>query len=738
MLATSRFPDPQQSAYEDTLFVLKIEPHPPAADGRPVLLALPAFLKRQLTPAAGWKTGDLVRADAALFMDMPEAFREMQIADDFQDVTLELYGALDAGRIAQLSAAKDEHTAARSAAASTARPFVAAQLTPAESRARAARILLSRKRIEALLAPHGDWAAWHATLAPMRETLRARLQSAPEGYLRKDSVTFTHLEAALDFRLPDDDPQYAAALATLQSLADEFALAGTVLLVAPVPQRDTVAAAAFVDDPPADGVLAPYWLKFQHDLLQRDIEVVDMQPRFIAALRDRPDVYHFASKDGHPGTDGAILAAEAIAEHLSSYEFRAPRREFLTREIPFSQPEVAMLDGGRTNYTGLQVIETDGRIADAADPDAEVFIFGDSMLTAPPGAFQGHICAHLVRLMGFPMSFLKEAGGGTRIALQLARQPDLSFFSQRKVAIFLFSFSYLATDEKAWRPYPFLGRHPEVAVPPPAEPPGYAEATTRLEPLGLESLRPLAARFPQETVRTTPNKVVVGSPTEPCELLLPPCPASTDAPAWIRLDVVSTAPGEWHLATDGVPSSAVSLRTGLNRLLLALPPAPAGASRSLRVPADAPEFSLLRFEARWGTPRPAETAAPLARRLVARYNSAEDFARLRVEPAAETISESGLHLAATQDARTIELDTRPSGTGRFPTHAVVQWNAERTAACAVEMGETSQNLALAAGPSRISFELARSSSVRLRIAAPAPAMTIQWIELWEDAAPAAP
>ena len=55
----SRFPDPKKSTYADCLYTVRLTPPPGSAEG-PVLLALPAFMKRVAAPESRLKAGQKV------------------------------------------------------------------------------------------------------------------------------------------------------------------------------------------------------------------------------------------------------------------------------------------------------------------------------------------------------------------------------------------------------------------------------------------------------------------------------------------------------------------------------------------------------------------------------------------------------------------------------------------------------------------------------------------------------
>ena len=607
VVAVSAVPDPDQSPYRDALFVLKLRLHDQEGATQ-AFLALPAFTNRTLTPFSGMQPGQLIRAMARPFLEMPIDFRETQMVDDFQDVSLELYGATEAEPIVERSQRDPANSGP--APLSAIEDLTPASLSPTETRARSARIRRDIARIEALLAPHGNWANWHASLTPIREELQRQMDASPDDYLRAGDLVLELPDFTLGFTLLDNDPRYQSVLKSFESMAREFAHAGTTLLVVPIPFRDHMVADHFVARPPADGIFAPYWLKFQHDLLLRDIEVVDLLPRYRAELGNREDIFYFHTRDGHPGTGGAILAAEAIGERLQAYAFATPRRAYGWVERYYWNREVDLFYGVHHPHRGRVVTEPDGAPLTIFDPHSEVFLFGDSMLSAPQGSHNGCISSHVVHQLGFPVQFLKQAGSAALMSAQLARQPDLSFFSKRKVAIFIFAFSFVSYDQSWWRPTPFLSnRTPSNAT---VRPPEFLSASGRASLTGIQAIHALARDVSQETVRVTPSKVVVESQPHPVDIEIPQALTTIPAPGWIALDLISTGPSTFHFVSPGMDLAPLPIQPGLNRLVIPL------SARSeaepepciLRLPAHAPEFSLIHMETRWTTTLDASSKPP--------------------------------------------------------------------------------------------------------------------------------
>lgn len=451
VVQASGFPRPADNPYADCLFTVKVEPLTEAGQSQPVVLALFAFTNRQATAESRIQAGHLLRVHARDINAMPEAYRETQIQDDIEELDLPLYAGLRAEPVAALEIPMPRTL---KQAPPTGRSLQPARNTPESARRRAERIAADLESVRELVRTHPDWAAWHAELQPRHDELRARLADAPGGFLQKGEVVFEH-PAVLDYILADDDPWYQNVLAAFANLQEQFARAGTDLILLPVPQRDEVCASVFLDPPPPEGIVQPYWLKFQADLLSRGIEVVDVFPAFREQILQDPAPYVHASRDGHPGPGGVEILARAVAERLKRYSFDAPRRAYRL-EPGQPLPIGTNLYYSPTHFpTYTRVLEPEGGPVQA-DPLSEILIIGDSMVTAPPAAHNGSFGVHLAEKTGIPMTFFKHAGNAHAMALHLAKDLGLESGSNRRVCVFIFTASHLCRRPLKWSTRPFL------------------------------------------------------------------------------------------------------------------------------------------------------------------------------------------------------------------------------------------------------------------------------------------
>jgi hypothetical protein len=458
VLEVSAIPDPVASPYKECLFTLKVAPRRGGEDLPPVLLVLQAFVDRELTAHAGLSAGDRIGVVAVPFAGMPEAFRSQRIADAIEDLGLEMWAGVEVEVLRAFAGVGEEGVAEVSPVVGQGGPLVPAVPSSAERSARAAVMREDLVRIRTLVDAHGGWEAWHRACGRYREDLAAQAAAAPGEYLVRGRRILIDPAAALSYAFHDDDAHYRNVLEGMETLARQFRLAGTDLIVAPIPMRDELYAVLFVEDPPPDGELQPYRLKFFHDLLVRDIEAVDLMPAFRDALARGAVLYHDNTVDGHVSGEGARLAGEVIARRLGRYAFAREPVPYVESPLTYVYAGELLLHRPEQTYLAYRVREPDwGSVAHGA-ADAEVLLIGDSMVTAPPRVFGADLGLHVMRAAEVPITFYKHAGSAPTMARFLAREGSPAFFSHRKACVFVFAFDYIRRSEDRWAIAPFVER----------------------------------------------------------------------------------------------------------------------------------------------------------------------------------------------------------------------------------------------------------------------------------------
>ena len=458
VLEVSGIPDPAVSEYKECLFTLKVSPRRDGEELGAVLLVLQAFVDRELTGNARLAVGDRVGVVAVPFADMPEAYRSQRMADTIEDLDLAMWAGLEVEVLRDFGGMEGGADAGGFPAAGGSGVLAPAAVSTAARAEREAWMQEELGRIRALADAHGGWEVWYQACGRYREQLAAQPAAVPGQFLVKGRGMLIDPASALSYQFPDDDAHYQTLLAGMENLARQFRMAGTDLIVAPIPGRDEVYAAAFIEDPPPDGILQPYRLKFFHDLLVRGVEGVDLMPEFRDALTRGGILYHDNTVDGHLSGEGARVAGEWIAQRLRRYEFARAPVSYIESPLTYVYAGEMLVNRPEQTYQAWRVREPNWSSVARDAKDSEILVIGDSMVTAPPRVHGASLGLHIMRAVGIPCTFYKHAGSAPKMARFLTREGSPEFFSNRKTCVFVFAFDYVKRPEEAWAVAPFVER----------------------------------------------------------------------------------------------------------------------------------------------------------------------------------------------------------------------------------------------------------------------------------------
>lgn len=471
VVAISKVPDPHSTPYPDCLIVAEVRVLEKAGDVRVperLLVALPAYLQRELQPAADLRAGQLCR------LQLPADHREkgdlgmLQMADDIGKTDLPLYFTRHLSVEPRALAAFPTRPAGYFA---TANSLLTAQLAsvryPWSEKAaaeRSAAIAADLEAIKTTLADHGgDWEQWDKALRPFHEDLRKKVEGSPGGKeMLKDRHYFRTLRNR-DYKEVTADPS-RGPLNMITTLHRQLRERGIDLIVVPFPAKEMVNAHHFSELAPKDGVYSVWRLKFTHDLLERGVEVLDLTSVLQENKAGHPWIFYDAA-DLHPA-DGAIqIAAAEIANRLRRYDLdkRPEWPGIKYNRVPtiVTAKDDAQLGAVRpgAQYPATQIVAADGSMVEVVeDSRSPVLIIGDSFTAVPgPQVPSASIPSHLAFHLGEVPTQLISLGGSEKAMRMLAREGG-GYLAGRAAVVFIFSPSRLLgaasfTGEVTWDLY---------------------------------------------------------------------------------------------------------------------------------------------------------------------------------------------------------------------------------------------------------------------------------------------
>lgn len=240
-----------------------------------------------------------------------------------------------------------------------------------------------------------------------------------------------------------------AIIAKLRDVRDALRLAGTDLVVVPVPAKIDIARAYSADRANADAMEALY-ARFVTDLARTGIEVVNAR----TALGSGDDPGFFAT-DTHWNAVGVQRVAEAVATsgtiaHGSLTYRREPGPEkTLTGDLVAFVTTPGLAPGvGLAPETVVPFVQTPLTISSDifGDPDSDIILVGTSYSANPDLGFADA----LMRALGRDVINLAEQGRGPFLPMQVYLASDDFAASPPAVVIWEIPIRYL-TDPTLWQ-----------------------------------------------------------------------------------------------------------------------------------------------------------------------------------------------------------------------------------------------------------------------------------------------
>jgi len=242
---------------------------------------------------------------------------------------------------------------------------------------------------------------------------------------------------------------------------------GIELLLVPVPPKAALYPEKIVPGARlSGGEAAPYLQSFYEELRVSGVDVLDLTARF-AQHRDHDRGPVFCRTDSHWSGVGCVLAAQAIAERVSS-KLAAPvaRKEYQTewRDVSFPGDLAGLLgsSAGKAAPEKLAVrtvIERAGGGTVTPNANSPLLVMGDShtlvfhdFLTKRAGLID-----QLANELGFAPDLIGTRGSGAtavRISLYRRARSDPNYLAKKKVVVWCFAAREFTESDQGWVPQP--------------------------------------------------------------------------------------------------------------------------------------------------------------------------------------------------------------------------------------------------------------------------------------------
>jgi len=590
LLHVSPIPDPTANDYKDCLFTTTFEVNgvsrvqagdaqQDAAIPERMVLVMPAFLDRKLTPQAALKSGQTLRAQLCRFDQLGRPFSRMQQADTVEDIDLPLYFSDQVEVITSFRSLPKPEVQEFAAIAQSA---ITETPTFQPSTAQQAAIANAIERIRERRDAHGGWDKWTAELAPVIEQIAASTAAAPPPVF--DEPFSVRSFRSLTMAFAPDHPERVNTSRALIQLRDGLALGGTELIVAPVPDRDLVGVdQIYASLRPDDGIWNPHRLRRNLHVLEQGIEILDSSEAMRAAAtawRSSPTnmpLFFFESHDGHPAGGAVRVHGEAIAERVRASVPRLPGASGLVLSwYDIKSPPAYAAAPFRSQHR--HPILSENATMHPDNPASPVLLFGDSYLQNPGGGGISDIVG--AGLGHVPHQFMRSSGA-LEMPRHLARSPRHR--KGKKVAVLVFNEALLDPHHESWLVVDFSRNKAEFER--------YVRLSAEGElRLNYNSQEDFAALVPRETdagfVADARRAYIPYAAAGPLHIDCLPTRYRDDRPMLLSMQITNRKPQTMTVLMDGKELRSVPLTHDVNKLHLVFEPTPGRSQLSLRFPKD--------------------------------------------------------------------------------------------------------------------------------------------------------
>jgi hypothetical protein len=358
-------------------------------------------------------------------------------------------------------------------------PTLAAGVSPAalapagEDSALSANFRENTARFEQEITMFGDYPTWAKKDEPFRKSIASFVNVLPAdqmGFKGKDGWLFFRRE--IDYLNGGDlvnqptDKNPLVVLKEFKSFLDKYNIS---LLFCVIPNKSDIYFERLPVDAPVEpaAIINPYGRKFLADLQKKGIEILDLLPDFLAAKRDdqknREALYQ--KHDTHWTLRGLQIVTRRIADRIKQYPWYGELAKGAIRytlkntsclrlgDIVERLPEKDRAAYPADSLAAQQVVNPDGSLYKASNPDAPIMLIGDSFT----GVFELVDCksagvgAHIAAAIGIPVDIITSWGGGplVRDKMLRARKKDLT---KKRLVVYMMVARDLYNYSQNWLP----------------------------------------------------------------------------------------------------------------------------------------------------------------------------------------------------------------------------------------------------------------------------------------------
>ncbi|WP_224963012.1 hypothetical protein [Geomonas subterranea] len=439
IVQASHLPEPKTNPYPDCYFTVVVEASRIIA-GKSIpqkfTLVLPGFFSREYSSEAGYKKGDMIRVSVVPFSSMPDNVKQIQQADEIEDLDLELFFPVQIQTVHEFSTPKEKiGFTLKKQERPPQKPSSKIVRTKSDS-LRKAQMEHDLAEIEKLLQKNGgDWDKWYQSLKPVREKYAAQQQVKAQKWIGDSFFSAGKVDNGETFN--------AKFVESIKLFKEYLAARNVDLILIRMPHKGEIVDDLFTGVP-QDQTYNPYLLRMYKTLLEADIEII---PDVISAAKAQrfkfPLMYWYQDfSEIHPAEGIAWVIAEEMARRISRYDI-VPSLPSTSLSLKRQPHETFKWPAGNPKFNELQpavysaVFKDSRPLTIGPGQDSPVLIIGSSIISTPslyPGGSIPHYFAYLSHIVP---DMLFRAGGDSMVLRNVAREGD-GFLNKRAVCLFPF------------------------------------------------------------------------------------------------------------------------------------------------------------------------------------------------------------------------------------------------------------------------------------------------------------